>query len=793
MVEGEGKTIVKIEMSREYAGMNDTIFANLTIFPDRNVSALQCNISFNGNVINAEEILKGDVFDFFASDLIRNFTIIDNQNGTINNFVAFSINSTNESGVVATIIFKAVGDGFSSINLSNLIVSDENGSVENQVVNGSIIIDSQKPEIVVDATPSIQTSGKYINLSARVDDIALKDVMLNISYPDGNYKNFSIIQNKTGNTYYCNTTYNMTGKYEFYVYARDMADNSNRSNGYHFEIKNFPPQIKNIETIPENQVVNGKVNISCRVSDDTGVKSVYLNLTYPDSSIQSFKMKNVAGTDKYFYNTSYSQAGEYHYYIWAEDIEGNANKSTDKTFTIYQPNHPPSKPSSPSPSNGSTDVPIDTTLSWTCNDPDGDTITYDVYFGTSFPLPLVSNNQSSSSYTPSTLQHGTTYYWRIVAWDEYGARNASNTWHFTTEPVYYMLSTQISPSGAGYITLNPSQGTYEEGTVVTATAHAYPGYEFSHWGGDAAGNGETIQITMDGDKTIIAYFSTVPSPPPNKKPTIVITFPSNNSILSGIVMIGGNADDVDGNIERVEIRIDSGEWIVAEGKNSWNYSWNTATVSNGHHTIYARSYDGTDYSNIASVNVVVDNVAINHPPEVIITEPKNGSIVKGSFLVKGIAIDEDGNDEIVKVEVKIDGGSWNIANGTTLWHYYIDENEISKGSHTIYARAYDGKNYSSIKYISINFQKGGRGKNLFIYLLLIIAVVVASIMLAYIFFRKKRKEGKVVEAIEEKRCFVCLGKFKPNSKIVECECGALFHKSCAERVKTCPNCGRKLV
>ncbi|MCD6572500.1 MAG: PKD domain-containing protein, partial [Thermoplasmata archaeon] len=70
----------------------------------------------------------------------------------------------------------------------------------------------------------------------------------------------------------------------------------------------------------------------------------------------------------------------------------------------------------------------------------------------------------------------------------------------------YTLTTQVSPSNAGYITLNPSGGIYDAGTIVTVTAHANEGYVFDHWGGDASGTNSTINITMNENKSIIAYF-----------------------------------------------------------------------------------------------------------------------------------------------------------------------------------------------------------------------------------------------------------------------------------------------
>jgi hypothetical protein len=97
-------------------------------------------------------------------------------------------------------------------------------------------------------------------------------------------------------------------------------------------------------------------------------------------------------------------------------------------------NHPPETPSNPSPADGAAGVSIDSDLSWMGGDPDaGDTVTYDVYFGTSATPQRVSRNQPASTYDPGTLAYNTRYYWRIVARDNDGAPATGPLWDFSTQ------------------------------------------------------------------------------------------------------------------------------------------------------------------------------------------------------------------------------------------------------------------------------------------------------------------------------------------------------------------------
>jgi len=74
-------------------------------------------------------------------------------------------------------------------------------------------------------------------------------------------------------------------------------------------------------------------------------------------------------------------------------------------------------------------------LKWTCSDPDGDALVYDVYFGTESDPELCSESQARQSYDSGELQSYARYYWRVVAKDCQGHSTGSPVWSFATSAV----------------------------------------------------------------------------------------------------------------------------------------------------------------------------------------------------------------------------------------------------------------------------------------------------------------------------------------------------------------------
>lgn len=96
-------------------------------------------------------------------------------------------------------------------------------------------------------------------------------------------------------------------------------------------------------------------------------------------------------------------------------------------------NQPPNMPNTPNPDNHATGIDINTDISWTGGDPDsGDTVIYDIYFGTNSNPPLKKSDHTSTNYDPGTMNPSTKYYWKIVAKDNHGATTPGPIWDFTT-------------------------------------------------------------------------------------------------------------------------------------------------------------------------------------------------------------------------------------------------------------------------------------------------------------------------------------------------------------------------
>lgn len=118
-------------------------------------------------------------------------------------------------------------------------------------------------------------------------------------------------------------------------------------------------------------------------------------------------------------------------------VTAGRNATADIHLYRVGSRNPPDLPMLIAPAYGSSDQLTSVTLRWSCTDPDGDALTYDVYFGTSDPpTHRVSARQTEAVLQRIGLDTSTTYYWRVVAIDSRMDTTAGEVWNFRTSSVY---------------------------------------------------------------------------------------------------------------------------------------------------------------------------------------------------------------------------------------------------------------------------------------------------------------------------------------------------------------------
>ncbi|MEM0493548.1 MAG: NosD domain-containing protein [Candidatus Thermoplasmatota archaeon] len=204
------------------------------------------------------------------------------------------------------------------------------------------LVDVTPPTITnVNVNPSVQTTQGYVNISAYVtDDLYLYDVRLIVIYPNKQTFNYSIKQNKTGNTYYCRRNFNIVGEYTYNIKATDRRNWRSSSNKTFIIQQGIPP------TITDNTPTSGSpftfFVFNATVVDDTDKASdltVKVNLSHGKLK-GNISMVNTVGD---YFELSVlldKSVSDLTYFIYASDRWGNAFTTSEKTVSIIDTKPP---------------------------------------------------------------------------------------------------------------------------------------------------------------------------------------------------------------------------------------------------------------------------------------------------------------------------------------------------------------------------------------------------------------------------------------------------------------------
>lgn len=197
--------------------------------------------------------------------------------------------------------------------------------------------------------------------------------------------------------------------------------------------------VNDIEPLPAPNLsspANGETGVSIspvlKWQEVEGADSYNVQLSGNDTFTELIvDQTNVIGTSYNVVGLSYETT--YYWRVSAENSDGTSDWSAVWSFTTRtEQTDPLDAPTLSSPSNGAVDVELPVTLDW--NNVPGAT-SYDVQLSDDdgFSNLIVDENGiTSSNYTVSELDNGTTYYWRARAKNASETSNWSASWSFTT-------------------------------------------------------------------------------------------------------------------------------------------------------------------------------------------------------------------------------------------------------------------------------------------------------------------------------------------------------------------------
>ena len=224
--------------------------------------------------------------------------------------------------------------------------------------------------------------------------------------------------------------------------------------------------------------------------------------------------------------------------------------------------------------------------------------------------------------------------------------------------------------------------------VLRATDDTEP-YEYT-WDTAAETDGPhtlRAEATDEAGNTASAQFAATLD---NSAPSVSITAPASQSMLSGSVLATVTATDTVG-VEAVRFFID-GILRATDDTAPYSFNWDTAADQDGPHALGAEARDGSGGVVSTQVAVTIDNNA----PTVAITTPAAATVL-GLVAVAADAADAVG---VVGVEFSIDGVP--AADDTTPpFGFNWDTTEIANGPYTVSARARDAAGHTAMTQVAL--------------------------------------------------------------------------------------------
>ena len=197
------------------------------------------------------------------------------------------------------------------------------------------ISDNDNPSLVVDNSDASGTTGDSYSFDITTsDNIDVGSV--NISWLHGSLSDNLALEDDGDGTWSGSITLdNSLNDLVYCVQVNDTSSNYVRGSQQSKSVTdNDNPQITDASSTPSTQDIDGYVNITAIITDNIALSEIFLNITYPDDSIQNFSITANKTGSTYYCNKTYNTLGTYSYFIWVDDSSDNSIISSTNTFVI---------------------------------------------------------------------------------------------------------------------------------------------------------------------------------------------------------------------------------------------------------------------------------------------------------------------------------------------------------------------------------------------------------------------------------------------------------------------------
>lgn len=231
--------------------------------------------------------------------------------------------------------------------------------------------------------------------------------------------------------------------YTWRIVAKDTKGGNRIGEWWTFSVGNATPS--SLEPV---RPLNHATNVSTRTSlewacEDKEENALTYTLRFGVTPGHLAVVAEDLETSAYQFQNPLAYNQKYYWQVQADDGQAGANRAVHtgdvwEFTTEATPNYAPDKPVLKTPANKATNIPIDTQLTWTCQDENPeDVLVYSVYTGKTIGGLTVVGTTTETKFDLSGLEYQRKYYWKVAADDGRPSSErkeaVSSTWSFTTQ------------------------------------------------------------------------------------------------------------------------------------------------------------------------------------------------------------------------------------------------------------------------------------------------------------------------------------------------------------------------